>query len=273
MVQKWLMLAFCCVTSVLCAEWTLVFSDEFTQGERPDAAKWRYEKGFVRNREPQYYFDATENVGIRDGALYLTARQLKQPMANPAYDPTAQGWMRQWPEAHFTSGSIDTKGRFAFQYGKVEVRAKLPVGKGLWPAIWTMGVKGRHPDCGEIDVMEWVQEQFSSIWSTVHFKGRELVPANQRYSLYTAPEVTDGQWHLFGMVWTAETITFTFDDQPFFTFQVDVANRPDGTNPFRQPHYLKLNLALGSEANWGGPLDESLLPAAFVIDYVRIWQE
>ncbi|MBR4945780.1 MAG: hypothetical protein IKZ27_02160, partial [Kiritimatiellae bacterium] len=60
---------------------------------------------------------------------------------------------------------------------------------------------------------------------------------------------------------------------PFFTFQVDVANRPDGTNPFRQPHYLKLNLALGSEANWGGPLDENLLPAAFVIDYVRIWQE
>ncbi len=256
------------------AEWKLVFSDEFNGSGAPDPAKWRYEEGFVRNREPQWYASDLGSVRRQDGVLELTARKLPEPRPNPRFsaDAPARDWQRCRPTYAYTSGSIDTKGRFDFRYGKVEVRARLPKGQGVWPAIWTLGTERRHPDCGEIDLMEYVWSSPKTAWSTLHFLGREKVPTAQRSGGYTAPEVADGQWHVYGLEWDRERMVFSFDGKPYFTWALDLANRPDGSNPFRAPHYLKLNLALGDPSNWGGKLDDAILPQTFAVDYVRIWQ-
>lgn len=261
--------------AALAAEWKLVFSDEFEGAGAPNPAKWRYEEGFERNHEPQWYSRSLENVRCRNGALELTARKLEAPRPNPRFsaDAPEKDWQRSWKEYAYTSGSIDTRGLFTFQYGKVEVRARLPKGQGVWPAIWTLGAERRHPDCGEIDIMEYVWSSPKTVWSTLHFLGREKVPPSKRSRAHTGPEVLDGAWHTYGLEWDKERMVFSFDGKPFFTWALDIANRPDGTNPFRAPHYLKLNLALGSPANWGGKLDDSILPQTFAVDYVRIWQK
>mgnify|MGYP002520808593 FL=1 len=259
------------------AEWVPVFSDEFLNEGRPDASKWRYERGFVRNSEPQWYSDALQNVAVRQGVLELIARKETLSQPNPDFvkaPPAVQAsWPKQTTHIRFTSGSIDTKGKFAFRYGKMEVRARLPKGQGVWPAIWTLGVQRRHPDCGEIDVMEYVWSSQQTVWSTLHFVGSRDLPQRVRSGGFTGASVLDGAWHVYGMEWSAEKIIFTFDGMPYFTFPLDLANRPDGSNPFREPHYVKLNLALGAPGNWGGKLDETILPQTFAVDYIRIWQK
>lgn len=258
-----------------CASERLIFADEFDVPGLPDPAVWRYEEGWVRNEEAQWYSKADPaNTWIEDGTLRLTARELEKPRPNPAFDPNApeRDWGARRDAIRYTSGSIDTKGRFAFQYGRVEVRARLPKGKGLWPAIWTLGVWGRHPACGEIDIMEHVWSSRDRVWATLHFPGRYDVPPESRSGAYAGAEVQDGDFHLYGMEWDAERIVFTFDGAPYYAFPLSRVDQPDGTNPFRQPHYLKLNLALGTEANWGGPLDPAALPATFEVDYVRVYQ-
>lgn len=261
-------------TTTFASEWKLIFSDEFNGTGAPDAAKWTYEEGFVRNREPQWYASDLANVCQRAGALELTARKLPEARPNPRFSPqaSADDWSRSRPTYVYTSGSIETKDTFSFQYGKVDVRARLPKGQGVWPAIWTLGTTRRHPDCGEIDIMEYVWSSPKTAWSTLHFLGREKVPTSKRSGGYTGPEVLDGEWHIYTMEWDDKRMTFSFDGKPYFTYDLDLANRPDGTNPFRAPHYLKLNLALGDPSNWGGTLDEKILPQTFAIDYVRVWQ-
>ena len=254
--------------------WKLVFQDEFNGSGKPSQMKWQYEYGFVRNREPQWYSKDLANVRQRNGALELTALQLDKPHKNPHYNSKAPAsdWQKSRQTYTYTSGSLETETRFHFQYGKVEVRAKLSKGQGAWPAIWARGVKGNWPDCGEIDIMEYVWSSPQTAWSTLHFTGSDKVPTSQRSKGYTSPVVADGEWHTYGCEWDKDKITFFFDGQAFYTWDVNMANRPDGTNPFRAPHYLKLNLALGDPTNWGGKLDPSILPQTFYVDYVRIWQ-
>ncbi|MDR3246305.1 MAG: glycoside hydrolase family 16 protein, partial [Prevotellaceae bacterium] len=123
-------------------KWELIWSDEFNYSGLPNSRKWNYEEGFVRNREAQYYTKARlENAKVENGELVITARK-------EAYDA-----------ASYTSASINTRGKFEFQGGRIEVRAKLPEGRGVWPAIWTLGTninKVGWPVCGEIDIMEFV---------------------------------------------------------------------------------------------------------------------
>lgn len=256
--------------------WTLVFSDEFNRPGLPDPAKWRYEEGWVRNREAQWYTKADpSNTNCQDGLLHLTGRKLDTPRPNPYLNKKGAPWYYDptRPTIDYTSGSIETRGLFDFQYGRVDVRARLPQGQGVWPAIWTLGSKGRHPACGEIDIMEYVWSSPQSVWSTLHFPGREQIPTSQRSGAHTGPDVQDGRFHLYTMEWDAEKMVFSFDNVPYYTYPLDRANQPDGSNPFRQPHYLKLNLALGTEHNWGGRLDPAILPQTFAVDYVRIYQK
>lgn len=259
---------------MLAADWKLVFSDEFEGIGAPDPAKWRHEEGFVRNREPQWYARSLENACLQDGVLELTARRLPTPLPNPKFSADAPrgDWQRSRTHYAYTSGSIETKGLFSFRYGKVEVRARLPKGQGVWPAIWTLGTERRHPDCGEIDIMEYVWSSPQTVWATLHFLGREKMPTARRSRGHTGPEVADGQWHTYGLEWDEKRMVFAFDGKPYFTWVLDLANRPDGTNPFRAPHYLKLNLALGDPCNWGGKLEDGILPQTFSVDYVRVWQ-
>ena len=255
--------------------YTLVFADEFDREGLPDATKWRYEEGWVRNREAQWYAKADPaNTWCQDGTLRITGRALETPRPNPKRDPEApaQNWGAHRDAIRYTSGSIDTRDAFSFRYGRAEIRARLPQGQGVWPAIWTLGVKGRHPACGEIDIMEYVWSSPRSVWSTLHFPGRYDVPTAERSGAHTGPDVQDGEFHIYAMDWDDERIVFSFDGKPYYTYRLDKANQPDGSNPFRQPHYLKLNLALGTEHNWGGDLDPAILPQTFEVDYVRIYQ-
>jgi beta-glucanase (GH16 family) len=249
--------------------WQLVWSDEFDYEGLPDPKKWTYEVGFVRNQEKQYYTQARkENARVEHGVLIIEGR--KEHLPNAQYDPKAKGnWQKDRENADYTSASITTEGKASWTYGRIEVRAKLPHGKGIWPAIWTLGTsrsKIGWPRCGEIDIMEFVGHQPDKVHGTVHYgpDGKHLSQGDK----FTVDKPWE-DFHVYAIEWEADRIDFFFDDTKYFTFKTAAADS-DGSNAFRQAHYLLLNLALGG--SWGGQIDDSVLPQQFVIDYVRVYQ-
>lgn len=239
--------------------WKLAWADEFNGAGLVDDTTWIYERGFIRNKESQYYTDKrAENVVMRGGNLVITARK--------------EDFKENGKEAHYTSGSINTKGKRSFHYGRIEVRAKLPVGQGNWPAIWMMGIEKGWPHCGEIDIMEHVWAQSNTVHATVHWadmnkkeKGGK-VHTSKGSNLKDQKPYTD--FHIYAMEWDAQKMVFFYDDTPYFTYDIDLAGKgPD--NPFRKPHYLLLNLAIGG--GWGGRIDDAIFPCEYLIDYVRYY--
>ena len=251
------------------AGWQLVWSDEFDYTGLPDPKKWTCEVGFVRNQEKQYYTEARkENARVADGVLTLEGR--KEHFPNAQYDPKARGdWQKDRKNADYTSGCITTQGKASWTYGRIEVRAKLPHGKGVWPAVWTLGTsipKIGWPRCGEIDIMEFVGHTPDKVHGTVHYG------ADGKHRSQGGKLTVDKPWedfHVYAVEWEADRIDFFFDDTKYFTFKSAAADA-DGANAFRQPHYLLLNLALGG--SWGGRIDEGVLPQRLVIEYVRVYQ-
>jgi len=246
----------------------LIWADEFNYHGAPDPAKWGYEEGFVRNQEKQFYTrDRRANARVENGCLVIEAKKehvstasLLRPDSKPEGNPGAS--------VEYTSASLNTLNKFSFCYGKLEVRAKLPNSKGTWPAIWTMGAnieKVQWPRCGEIDVMEFVGNDPTHIFSTVHF-----FKDGQAKSIPAGMDFVNQGFHLYTMVWTSSRIDFFFDKQRITSFPLSQAD-DRGVNPFRLPHYLLLNLALGG--NWGGAIDDRALPQQYLIDYVRVYRE
>ena len=161
-----------------------------------------------------------------------------------------------------------TKSKASWQYGRIEVRAQLPHGKGVWPAIWTLGTnisQVKWPTCGEIDIMEFVGKATSNIYATVHY-GVAGQHRSDGGTLVTAAPWAD--FHVYACEWDTDHIDFFFDNQKYHTVPVDKAGT-GAENPFRKPHYLLINFALGG--SWGGPIDDTVLPQKFLIDYVRIY--
>ena len=154
---------------VRAADWKLVWADEFNLAGAPDPSRWTYEEGFVRNNESQYYTRArSENARVEGGVLVIEAR--KERFANPSFQPGASG-RRRSEFAEYTSASVTTEGTAAWRYGRIEVRAKLPAGRGMWPAIWMLGANHRQagwPRCGEIDIMENVGFEPGLIYANIH---------------------------------------------------------------------------------------------------------
>lgn len=256
------------------AEWRLVWSDEFDYTGLPSPDKWGYEEGFVRNRELQYYTrERLENVRVEDGVLVIEGR--REPFENPRYDREATDWRRQRRAAGYTSGSINTQGKAAFLYGRIEVRAKLPRGRGVWPAIWMMGTNRVHvgwPRCGEIDVMEYVGKEPDTIHATTHYADPFVKGTAVHKSAggsRTRVEQPYRDFHLYAIEWNEERIMFLVDGRQYGVLDLDRAGK-GAENPFRRPHYLLLNLALGG--SWGGPMDDDALPQRYVIDYVRVYE-
>lgn len=245
----------------------LIWSDEFSGTGKPDPKKWSYEVGFLRNHESQYYTDSRlENCRIENGHLIIEGRK-------EAYTPD-DGKKYLAPVAHYTAASINTQGKFTCTYGRIEVRAKLPAGKGAWPAIWTLGANEPQvhwPRCGEIDIMELVGKEPGIIHGTVHYfdqgQGKRGASAGSKLAV----ENTDTKFHVYSTEWTPARIDLFVDDQKYFSFDLDAAVK-GADNPFRKPHYILLNLALGGD--WGGPvIDDSIFPSRFEIDYVRVYQK
>jgi len=260
------------------SSWKLVWADEFDQGTAPDTAIWNYEHGLVRNRELQYYTkERPENVRIENGLLIIEGRKERFP--NAKHQAGATDWQRAPEFAEYTSGSINTAGKVAWQYGRIEVRAKLPAGKGTWPAIWMMGDKKDNPQwrgwpfCGEIDVMEHVGKTPTNIHATCHW-GIDGTDKKLRskggHTLNHDPKNTYDEFHIYALEWDKDKMDFFYDDLKYFSFDIAQADMPDDSNPFRQKHYLLLNLALGG--SWGGDMDDSALPARYKIDYVRVFE-
>jgi beta-glucanase (GH16 family) len=233
----------------------LVWSDEFDVPGLPDSAKWSYEEGFVRNKEAQFYTQARpENARVEGGCLVIESR--KEP----------------WGKADYTSASLHTLGKASWTYGRIEVRAQLPTGRGMWPAIWLLGVNRsevRWPACGEIDIMENVGFDPDRICANIHTKAYNHVKKTNKGSSLAVPKPYEA-FHVYAIEWTPERIDFFVDTTKYFTFQ----NEGTGKDawPYDLPHYLILNTAIGG--SWGGEngIDDSIFPQRFWIDYVRVYQ-
>lgn len=235
--------------------WRLVWADEFDKGPRPDPTVWSYEEGYVRNREAQYYtVDRRENARVENGRLIIEARR--------------DGWQGH----RITSASLHTSGKKSILYGRIEVRAKIPTGRGTWPAIWTLGENIESvgwPACGEIDIMENVGFDPRRIHAHVHTEAYNGLRGNAKgaSTLAAAPWQ---RFHVYALEWYPDRLEFFFDGTRYFVY------RNEGTGeaawPFDKAQYLILNLAIGGE--WGGAqgIDEALFPHRFEIDYVRVFE-
>ncbi len=257
------------------AEWKLVWSDEFDKPGLPDPAKWSYETGFVRNNEAQYYTrERSENARVEDGMLIIEAR--KEQFKNPDYDPGASGQgkgqgRRGREFAQYTSASLTTRGKASWPHGRVEVRAKLPQGRGTWPAIWMLGTNraAGWPACGEIDIMEEVGYAPGIIEAHVHTAKYNHVKGTSKGDRITIPDASEA-FHVYAVEWNKDQMDFFVDDRKYFTYRNE-GSGPEAW-PFDTGQYLILNLAIGG--SWGGAkgIDDAIFPQRYYIDYVRVYQ-
>jgi beta-glucanase (GH16 family) len=230
-------------------ELRLVWSDEFNTNGAPDPAKWGYDLGNNNgwgNNELEYYTNRPENVIVQNGVLKINAIR-EFYMGNT-----------------FTSTRLLSKDKYAFTYGKVEARAKLPAGVGTWPAIWMLGSNINTvswPGCGEIDIMEHVGKNLNRIYATLHYPGRSGGSADGN-SLVINNATT--AFHVYKLEWDASDIKIFVDDMMIHS----VPN--SNSKPFNQNFFFILNVAMGGD--FGGPVDASVSNATMEVDYIRVFQ-
>ncbi len=241
-------------------EWKLTWSDEFDKPGLPDSSKWSFDtRGNAwgwGNNELQYYTDRdSSNAFVQNGVLRITA--LAKEMGGKQY----------------TSARLISAGKAAFRYGRMAIRARLPGGRGTWPAIWMLGSNIREtgwPACGEIDIMEYVGYEPDSVFGTVHTTAYNHVKGTQRTKGLFVPNLTT-DFHEYAIEWSPEAINFFVDGKQYNHFPNEKKTTAEW--PFDQPCYFILNLAIGG--NWGGKkgVDPAALPAIFEVDYVRVYSK
>ncbi|HEU4633174.1 MAG TPA: glycoside hydrolase family 16 protein [Flavisolibacter sp.] len=236
-------------------EQTPVWADEFNTSGKPDTAKWSYDTGGSGwgNNELQYY-TAGPNVEVKNGVLVLEAR--KEPMGDKKY----------------TSTRMVSKNKGDFLYGRFEARAKLPKGRGLWPAIWMLPTDwayGGWPRSGEIDIMEEVGFDPDRIHISIHTEAYNHIKGTQKTATTIIPSATDS-FHLYRVDWTPEEIKGYIDDRLIFRFTNE--HKTFAEWPFDKKFHWLLNVAVGG--NWGGQkgVDDTVFPATMEIDYVRVYK-
>jgi beta-glucanase (GH16 family) len=267
-------ITFVATTTPLSPVKTLIWHDEFDYEGQPDPAFWSFEQGFVRNEELQWYQSA--NANCHNGILTIEAR--KQQILNPGYVSGSASWKENRQYAEYTSSCIKTEGKRDFQYGRFEIRAKIPTALGSWPAIWTLGKSLWWPSCGEIDILEYYIRSgtphilANTAWGTntsnVAVWDTGAIP-------FTHFTDADANWadkfHIWVMDWNDEAIRLYLDDELLNeTLLTNTQNGSHGNyyNPFKQPHYILLNLAVGAN---GGTPDDAAFPLKYEIDYVRVY--
>ncbi len=254
----------------------LVWADEFNVPGLPDAGSWEYETGFVRNEELQYYTTArTENASVHDGCLVITGRREKWTNPNPVKNPD-YNQIRSRKEADYTAASIYS--RQGWTHGRIEVRAKLPYGRGLWPAIWMMGTNfpvDGWPRCGEIDILEYIGVEPNLARSGLFMKnGKADTPLHWNAYGQFPLELPEFIFHVYAMEWNSQEVRFIIDNQVKQTIKRSEAEHQSGSPwPFDLPLYLILNLAVGGNLGGIKGVDETVFPAAYQIDYVRVYQK
>ncbi len=250
------------------SEYRLIWSDEFNQDGAVDADKWTFETGFVRNEEEQWY--QPDNAFCKDGCLVIEGRKEKMP--NPDYIAGSKSWKTNRKSIEYTSSSIHSRDKFSFQYGRLEVRAKVSNLSGTWPAIWTLGNNCEWPSCGEVDLMENYGGELLAnfVWGTdKRWKGEWDVSKKKVKSF---GKNWEDSFHIWRMDWNEKSMRIYIDDK--LVNEVDLSTTINGScncegeNPFHQPHYILLNLALGSN---GGKLLRKNFPNQYLVDYVRVY--
>ncbi len=238
-------------------EWELLWEDLFDVDGIPDETIWDYEEGYIRNDEAQYYTrKRKENARVENGNLIIEARK------------------DNWKGKEITSASLHTYGKKHMTCGRIEVRAKLPSGRGTWPAIWMLGTSIREgtgwPGCGEIDIMENVGFDPDVIHGNVHTEKYNHVLGTNKGNSITVENPSE-KYHIYRIEWFEDRIDFYVDDTRYFTFANE--NTGHATWPFDEPHYLIINLAIGG--GWGGQqgIDDSIFPQKYLIDYVKVYKQ
>jgi len=250
------------------ANYKLVWSDEFDKEGIPDTSKWNYETGFVRNEELQWY--QPENAYCKGGLLIIEGRQVLRP--NPNYDSSSHSWRNNRKDVRYTSACLITKGKHAWMYGRFEMRARIDVSAGLWPAWWTLGVSKPWPGNGEIDIMEYYRGMLLANIAALGSDGKPKWFSNTFKTDSLGGAAWARKFHTWRMDWTPEYIALFCDDQALNKVSLAALVNDDKSNfnPFRQPHYMLLNLAIGGQ-NGGNP-DNTAFPKIFEVDYVRVYQ-
>lgn len=235
----------------------LVWSDEFSNPGAPDTSKWSYDLGGHGwgNNELQYYTNDARNVRVENGNLVIEAR--KDSFENKAY----------------TSSRIISKHKGDWLYGRIEVRARLPKGKGTWPAIWMLSTDWKYgdwPASGEIDIMEHVGYDPEVVHGTIHTEAYNHVKQTQKEGKITVTGAQD-DFHIYAVDWRENKIEFFVDNKLYHTVERDPKDDFKGW-PFDQKFHLLMNIAVGG--NWGGKegVDESIWPQQMIVDYVRVYE-
>ncbi len=238
---------------------TLVWSDEFDDEGLPDATRWRYNvgAGLWGNQESQFYTDARlDNARVEDGRLIIEAH--REP----------------WRGRQYTSARLVSQE--AWTYGRFEIAAKLPSGRGTWPAIWLLPDLRQHggwPLAGEIDIMEHVGHDPDRIHATVHTAAFNHMLGTHKGASTLVPTARSAM-HLYSVEWTPSEIRGFVDELHYFTFANERLHNADADErqwPFDHPFHLILNIAVGG--SWGGQqgIDRDIWPQRMEIDFVRIY--
>jgi beta-glucanase (GH16 family) len=249
--------------------YVLAWSDEFNIDGTPDSLKWDYEKGFVRNEELQWYQPG--NAICKNGLLIIEARREERP--NPLHTEGANDWRRKRQNIQYTSSCLLTKGKATWLYGRFEIKARIDISAGMWPAWWTLGVDKRWPANGEIDIMEYYR---GKLLANVACIGPDR-KAEWFSNTFPVDSLGGTSWsskfHVWRMDWTEDYIALYLDDQLLNKVSLDRLVNKDGSNfnPFKQPHYMLLNLAIGGQN--GGDPTTTPFPQKFEVDYVRVYQK
>lgn len=241
------------------AGYQLVWQDEF-EGQALDASNWTFETGDGcpalcgwGNNELQFYQE--KNAFVGGGYLVIEGRKETAGSRN------------------YTSARIITKGKREFQYGRIDIRAALPEGRGYWPALWMLGAnidKVSWPACGEIDIMEITGDRPNRLLGTAHFG-----PNVAQHQFRTSAKFLPGgakfseAFHVFSILWEKDKIQWLLDDEPYF--QITPANLNGLAYPFNQPFFFVFNVAIGGNLP-GPPAESTIFPRWMIVDYVRVFQ-
>lgn len=234
---------------------TLVWQDEF-DGETLNLEDWTFERGTGSNgwgnNELQFYRE--ENTSLQDGYLIITAKE------------------EDYEGREYTSSRIVTQEKQSFQYGRIDIRAALPKGQGIWPALWMLGESFSTvswPACGEIDIMEMIgggEGRDSRVHGTIHWDNAGSY-ASYGQSVTLANGIFSDKFHVFSIVWDETSITWYLDDVQFNV--VDIT--PENLSEFQEEFFLIFNVAIGG--NWpGSPDATTVFPQRMIVDYVRVFQ-
>lgn len=246
----------------------LVWSDEFDHEGQPDAKKWTYEEGFVRNEELQWY--QPKNAYCEDGLLVIEGKEERVP--NPHYDAEGSSWKNTRQYSEYTSASVTTRGLHSWKYGIFQIKAKIKAEPGLWPAIWALGVENPWPHNGEIDIMEYYQDMILANFAWGDSSSYQAVWDDYKKPITEFPKNWSDDFHVWKMDWSEDSIKLYVDDMLLNEIDLKNTTNRDGSgfNPFHQPHYLILNLAIGGTQ--GGDPSGTKFPSQYLIDYVRVYQ-